>query len=87
MPKKNLNPENFLPLSLIGEGGHGKVYLVYKSDPEQKKQKVKDYGKLYAMKVLEKSYFEAKYLSYILNERNLMAYHKHTFIISLNYAF
>lgn len=52
-PSDKVSRNNFELLKLLGTGAYGKVYLVKKKDG-------KDAGKLYAMKVLEKTKVTAK---------------------------
>ena len=74
----SLSPENFIPLKILGRGSFGEVYLVHKRDTKEK----------YAMKILAKNKVIAEELvRYALTERNIMSAVKHTFIVSLWYAF
>ena len=73
-----VGPEEFEPLSLLGKGSFGEVYLV----------KHKPTGNLYAMKVLNKRKVMAQNLiKYARTERNVLCITKHPFIVGLNFAF
>ncbi len=73
-----VGPEYFQPIQMLGKGSFGEVYLV----------KYKPTGKLYAMKVLNKSRFMSQnLLKYAMAERNVLCYTKHPFIVSLDFAF
>jgi len=78
-PRKNkAGPKDFTVLKLLGTGSFGEVFLVEKNDS----------GKLYAMKVLQKSKIVEKNLTrYALTERNVMSVSNHPFIVGLQYAF
>lgn len=74
-----MGPESFEPISLIGQGSFGEVYLVRKKDSSQK---------LYAMKILQKEKIMGQNLvKYAVTERNVLSITKHPFIVGLNYAF
>ena len=75
---KGVGPSDFAPLNLLGTGSFGEVHLVRHISS----------GKLYALKILFKSEIEKNNLTkYALNERNVLTYTKHPFIVSLHYAF
>lgn len=82
--KENLAQENnqvqasdFTPISILGKGSFGEVYLVEKNG--------KDF---YAMKVLSKEKILGNnYIKYALTERNVLSYTHHPFIVRLNFAF
>lgn len=64
---------------MLGKGSFGEVYLVQQRGAE---------GKLFAMKVLQKSKVMGQNLvKYARTERNVLAYTQHPFIVGLNYAF
>jgi len=70
--------EDFKHLKVLGQGSFGKVILV----------KNENNNKLYAMKILEKSYIVKKnQVSHTQTERALLEKLKHPFIVRLNYAF
>ena len=71
--------EDFVMISLIGQGTYAKVYLV----------KHKSTDKLYALKVLKKRKFlNKKNIKHILRERNiLISLKSHPFLISFYAAF
>lgn len=48
MPASKLSCKDFEPVSVLGQGAYGKVYLVQKKTGQDK-------GKTYAMKTLKKS--------------------------------
>lgn len=74
-----MGPESFEPISLIGQGSFGEVYLVRKKDSSKK---------LYAMKILQKEKIMGQNLvKYAVTERNVLSITKHPFIVGLNYAF
>lgn len=76
--KEPMGPDSFEPLSLIGKGSFGLVYLVRERSTE----------KLFAMKVLEKSKIMGQNLvKYALAERNVLSMTKHPLIVGLNFAF
>lgn len=69
---------DFDPISELGKGSFGEVYLVRKRDTRE----------LYAMKVLRKDKIIGQNLvKYALTERNVLSYIKHPFIVSLDFAF
>lgn len=75
---KPVNYRDFVPLSLLGRGSFGEVYLVQKLDTEQ----------LFAMKVLRKdSIMMQNILKYVVTERNILATIRHPFIVGLKFAF
>ena len=70
--------EDFKHLKVLGQGSFGKVVLV----------KNENNNKLYAMKILDKSYIVKKnQVSHTQTERVLLEKLKHPFIVRLNYAF
>ena len=70
--------EDFKHLKVLGQGSFGKVILV----------KNENNNKLYAMKILDKSYIVKKnQVSHTQTERALLEKLKHPFIVRLNYAF
>lgn len=70
-------PSDFMPISILGKGSFGEVYLVSK-----------DQSQLYAMKVLtKKKIMGNNYIKYAMTERNVLSYTHHPFIVRLNYAF
>ena len=70
--------EDFKHLKVLGQGSFGKVVLV----------KNENNNKLYAMKILDKSYILKKnQVSHTQTERVLLEKLKHPFIVRLNYAF
>ena len=74
----SLSPHDFIPLKVLGKGSFGQVFLVKKRDTQEK----------FAMKILAKNKVIAEELvKYALTERNVMTIVKHTFIVSLWYAF
>lgn len=67
-----------MPLTLLGKGSFGEVYLV--------KHVASD--KLYAMKVASKSKVQQhNLLRYVKTERNVLSLVRHPFVVGLNYAF
>ena len=76
--KTKINFNSFEILELIGGGSFGKVYKV----------KQKNTGKIYAMKVLNKSYLiQKKLLRYAITECNVLKQSDCPFIIKLHYSF
>jgi serum/glucocorticoid-regulated kinase 2 len=70
--------DDFTLLQVIGTGSYGKVLLVKK----------KETGKLYAMKVLKKSYLKKqKQIEHTMDERKILEKINSPFIIKLNYAY
>jgi len=66
-----------LPITILGKGSFGEVYLVERNGKEQ-----------FAMKVLSKEKIIGNnYIKYALTERNVLSYSHHPFIVHLNYAF
>jgi len=69
---------DFTPISLLGKGSFGEVYLVHKRDT----------GEEFAMKVLSKPRLTRQNLmKYAIAERNVLTYISHPFIVALHYAF
>eukprot|EP00347_Sterkiella_histriomuscorum_P010547 403375863 len=78
LAQSKIGPKSFEPLSLLGQGSFGEVYLVRK----------KDTNELFAMKVLQKQKIMGQNLvKYAVTERNVLSYTRHPFIVGLNYAF
>jgi len=76
--KKRLCYSDFEPLKLLGSGTFGRVLLVRK----------KNNNKLYAMKILEKSYIKQKHQEeHTKAERNLMVAVNSPFVSNIKYAF
>ena len=76
--KKKLSLDDFQPLKLLGTGTFGRVILVRK----------KDNKKLYAMKMLSKSYVKTYHQEeHTKAERDLMVSLNSPFIINIKYAF
>ena len=70
--------EQFDLLKVIGKGSFGKVMQVRK----------KDTGRVYAMKIIKKSYIvERDEVAHTLAERNVLSKLKHPFIVPLKYSF
>jgi serine/threonine protein kinase len=70
--------EDFSLIRVIGKGSFGKVTLVRK----------KDNSKVFAMKILSKSYIvKRKQVEHTRTERKVLAVVSHPFIVSLHYAF
>ena len=64
-------PQDFQPISILGKGSFGEVYLVEK-----------DLMEYYAMKVLQKEKILGNiYIKYALTERNVLSYTQHPFIV------
>lgn len=75
---RNLQPSNFEKLKLLGRGDVGKVYLV----------RLKNTGKLFAMKVLKKKdMIQRNKVKRVLTEREILATTDHPFIVSLYASF
>lgn len=76
--KGHISKEDFSIISLIGTGSYGKVFLVRKIDT----------GKIYAMKVLTKSFVRKyKQVKHTWTERKVLEKVIHPFIVKLKYAF
>jgi len=75
--KIRVNSSNFLPLRKLGMGAFGDVYLVRKVSS----------GKLFAMKVLNKSSPDQNWLRYVRAERDVLAQIKSPYLCKLNFAF
>lgn len=72
-----IKPSDFVPVSQLGKGSFGEVYLVKKLDKSH-----------FAMKVLSKQKLVGNnYVKYALTERNVLSHSHHPFIVQLNYAF
>ena len=72
-----VNPNDFVPISVLGKGSFGEVYLVEKN-----------YKELFAMKVLSKQKIMGNnYIKYAMTERNVLSYTHHPFIVKPNYSF
>ena len=77
-PKKKISLEDFELLKVIGRGAFGKVMQVRK----------KDSGKIYAMKVLSKSYVVfRKQVDHTKTEKSVMSSIKHPFLVHLRFSF
>ncbi|KAL4445496.1 hypothetical protein ABPG74_004570 [Tetrahymena malaccensis] len=79
-PKYNqkISIEDFNLVKVIGKGSYAKVVLVKK----------KEDGRVYAIKILKKSYIEQKkQVEHIKTERNILVDADHPFIIKLHYSF
>lgn len=75
---EKVGPNSFELVNLLGRGSFGEVFQV----------KHKRTGKAYAMKVLQKSrIMSSNLLRYAVTERNILAYIRHPYIVSLHYAF
>lgn len=69
---------DFTMIKVIGKGSYGKVLLVKK----------KDTGKLYAMKVLKKTFIrQKKQIKNTMTERKILERISHPFIVKMNFAF
>uniref|UniRef100_A0A7S2Y012 Protein kinase domain-containing protein n=1 Tax=Fibrocapsa japonica TaxID=94617 RepID=A0A7S2Y012_9STRA len=73
----NVCDSDFVRMNVLGIGSFGKVLLVKK----------KDSSRLFAMKIIKKSVLKERMRARIRMERNVMALHRHPFIIKLHYAF
>mmetsp|Transcript_51503 Transcript_51503/g.129217 ORF Transcript_51503/g.129217 Transcript_51503/m.129217 type:complete len:557 (+) Transcript_51503:35-1705(+) len=70
--------EDFERLSLVGQGGYGKVYQVRSVER----------GEVYAMKVLQKDFLaRTRNVAYTRRERDILRRVRHPFIVRLHYAF
>lgn len=76
--KKSLQLSDFEVIKIIGKGGFSNVFQVRK----------KDTGKIYAMKVISKSFvLKIGKAEQIMSERQILSKVSHPFIVSLCYAF
>ena len=67
----------------LGKGSFGDVYLV-----KNMFKGSKDYGKLFAMKTLNKRSMQDEcWLRYVMTERDVLAMSENPFIVKLRYAF
>ena len=73
-------PSHFDLLRVLGQGSFGKVFLV-------RKNRGRDAGTLYAMKVLRKATLKVRDRVRTKMERNILADVEHPFIVKLHYAF
>lgn len=77
-PVERVGPSSFELVRLLGRGAFGEVFQVKHKRTEE----------VYAMKVLQKSKIIGKNLQrYAMTERNILAYVRHPYIVSLHYAF
>ncbi|CAJ1340984.1 unnamed protein product [Effrenium voratum] len=75
---EKVGPNSFELVKLLGRGSFGEVFQV----------RHKRNSKVYAMKVLQKSrIMSSNLLRYAVTERNILAYIRHPYIVSLHYAF
>mmetsp|Transcript_25437 Transcript_25437/g.33007 ORF Transcript_25437/g.33007 Transcript_25437/m.33007 type:complete len:343 (-) Transcript_25437:1211-2239(-) len=78
---RNMSPrvctESFQKLKVLGIGSFGKVLLVKKRQTNS----------LYAMKIVKKKSLTPRMKTRIKMERNVMALHRHPFIVKLHHAF
>eukprot|EP00930_Biecheleria_cincta_P035304 TRINITY_DN24284_c0_g1_i1.p1 TRINITY_DN24284_c0_g1~~TRINITY_DN24284_c0_g1_i1.p1 ORF type:complete len:780 (+),score=113.97 TRINITY_DN24284_c0_g1_i1:18-2357(+) len=75
---EKVGPSSFELVKLLGRGSFGEVFQV----------KHKQTHKAFAMKVLQKSrIISSNLLRYAMTERNILAYVRHPYIVSLHYAF
>ncbi|KAA0189966.1 hypothetical protein HAZT_HAZT011456, partial [Hyalella azteca] len=74
--------QDFQLLNVLGKGGYGKVFQVRKITG-------KDYGSIYAMKVVKKAVIvrNQKDTDHTKAERNILETIKHPFLVDLVYAF
>ena len=73
-----ISKADFTMIKVIGKGSYGKVLLVKK----------KDSGKLYAMKVLKKTFIrQKKQIKNTMTERKILERINHPFIVKMNFAF
>eukprot|EP01135_Chromosphaera_perkinsii_P001410 Nk52_evm11s167 gene=Nk52_evmTU11s167 len=79
---EKVSAESFQLLRVLGQGGYGKVFMV-------RKIMGRDYGKIFAMKVLKKANIirKQKDCEHTKAERNILEEVKHPFIVNLIYAF
>jgi serine/threonine protein kinase len=70
--------QDFTPLTQLGKGSFGTVYLVRENKS----------GILFAMKTLDKSnHLQDSWFNYLKTEREIVAQTENPFIIKLRYAF
>ena len=75
---KEISPEDFKILKVVGRGSFAKVYMVRK----------KDNGKVYAMKCIHKDLvIRTNQIENTKAERDIMKKITHPFIVKLHYAF
>ena len=75
---ETIGPSSFELVHLLGRGSFGEVFQVRHKRTDE----------VYAMKVLQKSrILSSNLLRYAVTERNILAYIKHPYIVSLHYAF
>ena len=76
--KEPVSLRDFTPISPLGRGSFGEVFLIRKNDS----------GEQFAMKLLRKDrIMRENLLRYAVTERNVLTYMKHPFIVGLKYAF
>jgi len=76
--EKNVGPEDFDLLKVLGRGSFGKVMLVRKKDTKE----------IFAMKILKKAaLIKRKEVAHTKSERNVLENIDHPFIIQLRYSF
>jgi len=75
---EKVGPNSFELVRLLGRGSFGEVFQVRHKRTDE----------VYAMKVLQKSrILSSNLLRYAVTERNILAYVRHPYIVSLHYAF
>ncbi|KRX07626.1 Protein kinase-like domain [Pseudocohnilembus persalinus] len=76
--KKKISIDSFHLLSIIGKGSYAKVALVRK----------KDNGKIYALKILKKSFIQFRdQKNRVLEERKVLEEAENQFVVKMKYAF